>query len=92
MPSRKTSSRTRSDTLSAGLNPTLRAQVYLQKLLPPGWERFFLSRAAGNAWGLSIQCPKCGEATPRELKYSARKWRWLSVHITQCPIVNTGES
>jgi hypothetical protein len=54
---------------------------YLSHLLPSGWEKFFTGRRFGSHWGLEITCPICSEKPPKELKYSARKWRWLSSHV-----------
>lgn len=59
------------------------ASKYLRVSLPDGWEKYYSARRAGKYYGLSINCPVCGEPPPRELELKgAQRWRWLSVHLT----------
>lgn len=73
---------TASDTSKRSSSTTQKAQVYLGPLLPAGWQSYFDVRRAGKYWGLSIVCPTCGEAPPKDL-LGGRRWRWLSVHIAK---------
>lgn len=75
-------SRSRSDTLKPGYKPTRQAQTYLHELLPGGWQTFFSERRTGKYYGLTIKCPFCKALPPASVGYGARKWRWLSVHIS----------
>jgi hypothetical protein len=56
-------------------------QRYLDSLLPPDWQTYFVARAAGKYWGLSIVCPVCNERPPHSVKYGSQRWRWLSCHM-----------
>lgn len=82
--SKNNNSLTRPGGSQAGSTPTPKALAYLQPLLPPMWERYFVSRIAGRYFGLLIECPRCHTSAPKSLKYSSRKWRWLSVHLASC--------
>jgi hypothetical protein len=73
---------TRSAISPRGSKSSPEAMMYLSPLLPTGWERSFVIRRAGRAWGLLVQCPVCGLHPPVEIAYGLRRWRWLSVHIT----------
>ena len=79
--SRRKDSGTLSGVHTAGSKPSPKAIRYLAELLPDRWQKLFSVHKYGKYAGLSISCPACGERPPSELKYSARKWRWLSVHI-----------
>lgn len=58
-------------------------QKHMDELLPTGWAESFSAHMIGKNIALHIVCPICGERAPKHLKYSHRKWRWMSVHISQ---------
>lgn len=78
----KTTSPTVSDGAKRSSSSTLRAQLYLGKMLPVGFLSFFETRRAGRYYGLRIKCPHCELTPPRELLGSQR-WRYLAVHIAK---------
>lgn len=81
---RAKSSDTRQATSTLSLRTSLKARLYLQRLLPPNWARYFDAVAAGSAFGLAIKCPVCGErppSTPLMRRSSGRRWRWLAAHM-----------
>lgn len=57
-------------------------EAALLSSLPLGAERYFTVIKAGNRLGLRIACSQCGERPPQSLS-GYRKWRWMSVHISQ---------
>jgi hypothetical protein len=66
-----------------GSTSTRQASALLRPYLPVGWDGYFKTRKAGAHWGLSLNCPICGERPPIELHYGYRRWRWLCVHVSQ---------
>ena len=60
-----------------------KATRYLGPMLPVGWSTYFEARRAGKYFGLTIECPVCGDTPPDGMKYGNRRWRWLSVHLAE---------
>ena len=56
------------------------ASKFLGPYLPSGWANYFKPVKTGKYYGLRIACPICS-ATPGDLEYGSRRWRWLSVHL-----------
>lgn len=58
--------------------------AFLSQWLPGGSFSGFRLRRAGRYAGIVCACPHCGEVAPRELKWTHRKWRWMTVHVARC--------
>jgi hypothetical protein len=92
-PLRQTASQTR-PSFSSWVKSTnlskelLRKRDVLKRSLPSVCAHFFTIRRAGKGWGLSIECPHCGDRPP-EFVPTWGRWRWLSVHITTHNIKGT---
>lgn len=80
---KKSSSPTLGGSSRPGSNLSPVSQESLAKLLPSGFQNYFQVARYGKWWGLRIECPVCGESAPKWLVYTARKWRWLSIHMLE---------
>lgn len=67
-------------TLHKMLGVSSALEKALLDALPPGAEKLFKVRRAGNRLGLSIACPHCDYKPPQTLS-GYQKWRNLTAHV-----------